>query len=69
VSRARKDSRLYRSPSGLGLTNGEWVTTGEEVGRWQIGLRSTVEDRPLYNLVSFRVRLTHRPDDGGSTHL
>jgi hypothetical protein len=23
----------------------------------------------LYNLLSFRARLTHRPDDGGSTHL
>jgi hypothetical protein len=23
----------------------------------------------LYNLLSFRARLTDRPDDGGSTHL
>jgi hypothetical protein len=37
VSRARKDSRLYRSPTELGLTIREWVTIGEEVGQWQMG--------------------------------
>jgi hypothetical protein len=33
VSRARKDSRLYRRPSELGLKNGKRVTVGEEAGQ------------------------------------
>jgi hypothetical protein len=32
-----KDSSLYKSPSEHGLTNGEWVKIGEEVGQWQMG--------------------------------
>jgi hypothetical protein len=28
-----------------GLTNGEWVTIGEEVGHWQMGGWSIVEKR------------------------
>jgi hypothetical protein len=30
-----------------GLTNWEWVMVGEEVGQWQMGGRSLVEERGL----------------------
>jgi hypothetical protein len=35
------------SPSKVGLTNGEWVTIGEESGQWQAG-GSIVEEGEGY---------------------
>jgi hypothetical protein len=37
-------------PRKLGLTNGEWVTTGEESGQWQLGRGRSIEKRGRYSV-------------------
>jgi hypothetical protein len=58
------------SLSEHGLADGKWVTIREEEGQWSpIPHRSAQVHLDSYNLLSYRTRLTDRPEGGGSTHL
>jgi hypothetical protein len=51
-----KGQQYIYEPSKLGLTNGEWVTIGEEAGQWQTGGRTIAEaGRTSQTSVNFNV--------------